>query len=211
MNPYYQDDWVTLYHARWEDVPTELLAPAAVLVTDPPYGIGADSMTLGSRPKWRRVDRGDRRWDDKPPEIAGLLAMERPTIIWGGNYFRLPLSKSWLVWDKQNGDTDYADCELAWTNLNKPVRRIVHRWMGASAHEPEDGRRLHPTQKPVAVMRWCLTLCPPGLVLDPFAGSGTTLVAAKSVGRRSIGVEVEERYCEVAANRLRQSTLGLVA
>ena len=206
MTPYYADDHVTLYHARWEDVPPDLLR-ADVLVTDPPYGIGVTRMTLGNGA--RRIDRGDDAWDDQPADTGALLSMGLPSVIWGGNHLgMLPASTRWLVWDKGTGDNDFADCELAWTNLPGVVKRYFRSWVGANAR---DGGRWHPTQKPEDVMRWCIGLTPPGTILDPYAGSGTTLVAAKSLGRKTIGVECVERYCEVAANRLRQEVLGLVA
>ena len=114
------------------------------------------------------------------------------------------------MWDKDNGQNTFADCELAWTNLPKAVRKFKWRWQGML--QEKGGRdkehRVHPTQKPLALMRWCLSLVPDAeTVLDPFAGSGTTLVAARLEGRKAIGIEINERYCEAAANRLAQRTL----
>jgi site-specific DNA-methyltransferase (adenine-specific) len=103
-----------------------------------------------------------------------------------------------------------ADCEMAWTNLGGPARMFRHYWMGM-LRASEQGTAYHPTQKPVALMAWVLSKCPDGTVLDPYAGAGPTLVAAKSMGRRAIGVEMAEHYCERAANRLRQEVLGLIA
>jgi DNA modification methylase len=131
-------------------------------------------------------------------------------IIWGGNYFNLPPSPCWLVWDKENGNNGYADCELAWTNLDKAVRRLKYRWAGMLQEDMAHKEyRDHPTQKPVAVMKWCILQAPESCltICDPMMGVGTTLLAAKQLGRRCIGVEIEEKYCAASVNRLRQSVL----
>jgi site-specific DNA-methyltransferase (adenine-specific)/modification methylase len=146
------------------------------------------------------------------------LALERPTILFGANHYcsRLPDASRWLMWDKLDGLTskraigfnDQADGELAWSNLGGPARIHRQRWAGAmKSGEDKQTRRRHPTEKPVELMRWCIQQCPAGVVLDPFMGSGTTLRAAKDLGRKSIGVELEERYCEIAAKRLGQEVL----
>jgi site-specific DNA-methyltransferase (adenine-specific)/modification methylase len=123
-------------------------------------------------------------------------------IIWGGNYFQLPPSSCWLVWDKQNGANDFADCELAWTNLAKAVRRIVWQWHGMIRKGNE--KRFHPTQKPVGVIGWCIRQLPneANTILDPFCGSGTTGVACVRTNRRFIGIEIEKRYCDIAVKRI---------
>lgn len=212
MTPYYSDDHVTLYHARWEDVLPSLLR-ADVLVTDPPYGMGWKTPESPNRPKsgWTVVG------DDQPFDPAGLLALGLPTVMFGANHYaeRLPSSPGWIVWDKRHNmpSNDQSDAELAWTNVLTSVRTMRLTWNGGGSLLSENGeaRAIHPTQKPVALMRWVIEKCPPGSVLDPYAGSGTTLVAAKSLNRKAIGVECVEAYCEVAANRLRQEVLGLVA
>jgi DNA modification methylase len=131
-------------------------------------------------------------------------------IIFGGNYFDLPRARCWLIWDKLRGDTCFADGEMAWTNLDKTVRIIRWRWNGFLTEDsnPRD-ERVHPTQKPVAVMHWAIRQAPDScsLILDPWMGSGTTLFAAKLLGRKAIGIEIEERYCEIAARRLSQEVL----
>jgi site-specific DNA-methyltransferase (adenine-specific) len=209
VTPYYQDDHVTLYHSLWEDVDPALLR-ADVLVTDPPYGIDWDGDSTGRGGNKHARIHGD----DRPFDPAPLLAMGLPTVLWGANHFgsRLPDSPSWLVWDKREYDmaNTQADCEMAWTNLGGPARMFRHYWMGM-LRASEQGTAYHPTQKPVALMSWVLSRCPEGTVLDPYAGAGPTLVAAKSMGRRAIGVEMAEVYCERAANRLRQEVLGLIA
>jgi DNA modification methylase len=127
-------------------------------------------------------------------------------IVFGGNYYAMPPSSCWLVWDKDNTG-DFADCELAWTNLHKAVRRLKWRWNGMLQ---ENGgrfkeRRFHPTQKPVPVMRWCIThlgLPPGSTILDPFCGSGSTGVAALQEGMNFIGIEKEAKYVEIARRRI---------
>jgi DNA modification methylase len=175
------------------------------IVTDPPYGIGESNEKNMSRgtlaaPK----DYGSYDWDKSPasPEQIQLIrARSRSQIIFGGNYFELGPTSCWLVWDKQNGDNDFADCELAWTNLPKAVRRIYWRWNGMIRKGQEE--RFHPTQKPEGVMAWTLTHVPDArTICDPFCGSGTTGVAAVKAGRQFVGIERDERYFDVTCRRL---------
>jgi DNA modification methylase len=207
MKPYFEQDGITIFHGDCREVlPT--LGPVDLVLTDPPYGIGTDKMTLGNG--HRRVFRGECSWDSAPADLAPLLALDVPTVIWGGNHFQLPPSRGWLVWDKGTGDNDYADCELAWTNRDAVVRRYFRSWVGANAKEQLDTDRFHPTQKPLALMRWCIEFFPNAqTILDPFMGSGSTLRAAKDLGRKAIGIELEEKWCEVAAKRMSQSVLPL--
>ena len=212
--PYYQDECATIYHGDCRAILPQL--PRADLVlTDPPYGIGE----ARGRNKGRSVlavskDYGVSSWDDAPPDadtLSAVINSAKWSIIFGGNFFDLPPSPCWLVWDKDNGATDFADCELAWTNFGCAARLIRHRWHGMLQEHGGQHKeaRHHPTQKPVPVMQWCLQRAPSGVatVLDPFMGSGSTLVAAKLNGQRSIGIEREERYCEVAVSRLAQGVL----
>jgi DNA modification methylase len=207
--PYYEQDGITIYHGDCREV-LSTLGPVDLVLTDPPYGIGANRMTLGNG--FRRVYRGEVDWDREPADLMPILSLNVPTVIWGGNYFALPPSRCWLVWDKGTGANDFADCELAWTNRDAVVKRYTRSWVGANAKERIDADRFHPTQKPVELMRWCIEFYPDaGVILDPFMGSGTTLRAAKDLGRRAIGIEIEERYCEIAAKRLQQSVLPLMS
>ena len=131
-------------------------------------------------------------------------------IIFGGNYYDLPETKCWLLWDKENGENGFADCEMAWTNLDKAVRRKVHRWNGMLRKGNEE--RFHPTQKPLAVMAWALMQAGDvQTVLDPWTGSGTTLRACKDAGVKCVGIEMQEKYCEIAAQRMLQEVLPLNA
>jgi len=207
FKPYYVDDAVTIYNADCRQV-LPFLPRFDLLLTDPPYGIGADKMTLGNGK--RKIYRGSEEWDSKPPsrwQIEQMIEMATYSILWGGNYFAMPETRCVLVWDKGTGDNDFADCELAWTNLNKVAKKHFQSWVGANAKD-KDSVRVHPTQKPSALMRWCLSLVPDAkTVLDPFMGSGTTLVASKLEGRQAVGIERDERYCEAAVKRLAQKTL----
>lgn len=190
------------------------LAPVDLLLTDPPYGIGEAAGKNKSRGLLAASkDYGNANWDDTPPSrwlLEQAIDKAKYAIVFGGNYFGLPPSSCWLVWDKDNGATDFADCELAWTNMPTAVRRVRWRWQGMLQENMADKEpRFHPTQKPEAVMAWCLTKAPDGVrtVLDPWMGSGTTLVAAKKAGLTAIGIEREEKYCEIAAKRLAQGVL----
>lgn len=175
------------------------------LLTDPPYGIGENNQRNLSRENVAKSkDYGDFDWDNKPASTALLSTARmraRHQIIFGGNYFELPPTTCWLVWDKQNSG-DFADCELAWTNLKKAVRRIYWRWNGMIRRG--DDVRVHPTQKPVGVMKWCIEQLPAEChtILDPFMGSGTTGVAAVQMGRRFIGIERERKYFDIACKRI---------
>ena len=189
------------------DMDTVLPALGAfdLCLTDPPYGIGEARKQNASRSMLATSkDYGCSAWDDKPcsPEqIAVMRASSRNQIIFGGNYFELPPSSCWLVWDKQNGENDFADCELAWTNLSKAVRRIYWRWHGMI--RKGDDVREHPTQKPVGVMEWCLTHVPDARsVVDPFMGSGTTGVACVRRGVPFTGIERHEPYFDIACKRI---------
>jgi DNA modification methylase len=155
------------------------IGPIDLVLTDPPYGIGANKMTLGNGKS--RIYRGENDWDLIPPThstFQKLLDMSDNQVIWGGNYFSLPISRCWFVWDKGTGENDFADCELAWTSRDAVVKKFERSWVGANAKEYDEPRS-HPTQKPVELMRWCMKYFPDShTVLDPFMGSGTTLRAA---------------------------------
>lgn len=176
------------------------------VITDPPYGIGANKMTLGNGK--RRIERGEVDWDSAPPSsdlMAAIMLAASKHIYWGGNYFSMPASRCWLVWDKCTGANSFADCELAWTNLDTVVKKITIPWVGANAKD-ESGERVHPTQKPLQLMRWCIQIAGnPESILDPFMGSGTTGVAAIQMGRKFIGIEREPKYFEIACRRIEQA------
>lgn len=199
----------TLYLGDCRDILPSLPKVDAV-VTDPPYGIGEAAGANKSRRKLAVAkDYGNDAWDNEPvtPDLmAAVRAAGRWNVIFGGNYYDCPPAKCWLVWDKVNGDNDFADCELAWTNLPKAVRRIQYMWNGM-LREKGAQRGDHPTQKPLEVMKWCIghLPAPNDTILDPFMGSGTTGVAAVQMGRSFIGIEREERYFEAACRRIREA------
>lgn len=199
----------TLYNADCREV-LPLLPKVDAVVTDPPYGIGEANKNFASRGKLASADKYERsNWDDRPADPAVLTwALKNSThqIIWGGNYFDLPPTSCVLVWDKMGPANDFADCELAWTNLPKAVRRIRFLWNGCMRRE-RDIERQHPTQKPIDVMKWCIEHLPEPnrTILDPFMGSGTTGVACVKLGRKFIGIEIEPKYFEIACRRIKQA------
>ena len=192
-----------------------LLGKVDAVVTDPPYGIGEGVSKVKTRQRGANSKAAaDQRqyaggeWDSKPASIdhiGAMLEASKHQIIFGGNYFHgLGPTSCWLVWDKQNGSNDFADCELAWTNLPKAVRRIYWRWNGM-IRKGSDIRE-HPTQKPLGVMEWCLTHLPDAeTILDPFMGSGTTLVACAKLGRKGIGIELDPDYFQIACERVQKA------
>lgn len=200
---------ITLHLGDCLDILPSLPKVDAV-VTDPPYGINEAAGKNASRGKLAvSKDYGNDDWDFKPvtPELMNLVrSAGQHAIIFGGNFYDLPPTSCWLVWDKENGASDFADCELAWTNLPKAVRRIKFMWNGMlRAHGEPRGD--HPTQKPVGVMKWCLGHLPStaATILDPFMGSGTTGVAAVKMGRKFIGIERVEKYFDAACRRIAEA------
>lgn len=193
----------TLYLGDCRDILLTLEVVEA-LVTDPPYGISEARNNNASRSRLAQSkDYGKSNWDDRTAdeELSLAISKVRSAIIFGGNYYVLPPTSCWLVWDKMNGNNDFADCELAWTNLPCAVRKISWQWHGMIRQGNEE--RYHPTQKPLGVMEWCLTHIPNATqVLDPFMGSGTTGVACVKMGRSFIGIEIDEGYFDIACRRI---------
>lgn len=178
-------------------------------VTDPPYGIGEAAGKNKSRGKLAvSKDYGNDAWDNSAIDaelLQQVMACARWVIVFGGNYYAMPPASCWLVWDKENGATDFADCELAWTNLPKAVRRIRYMWHGMLRANGET-RGDHPTQKPVGVMKWALGhLIDAHSVIDPFMGSGTTGVACVALGLTFTGIEREQKYFDIACRRIEEA------
>jgi site-specific DNA-methyltransferase (adenine-specific) len=202
---YYREsnpDLVILHGDCLEILP--LLPKVDLVVTDPPYGLGK-KMQGGT---WGKADKYSEMWAwDKLPDESVIfhLASMNQAIIWGGNYFKLPPSRCWLVWDKQNAVCTCADAELAWTNFDMPVKRLSHP---VRRHNYD-----HPTEKPLRLIKWSIQQCKywdvANTILDPFLGSGTTLVACKELNRNGIGIEISEKYCEIAKKRLCATTKSL--
>ena len=203
MTPYYQQDGITIYHADCADVlPSIDPADVDLLLTDPPYGIGMDTNYAG-----RMHYSGAARWvdqnvanDEHPFDPNALNGFDR-RMIWGANYFtdQLPVG-SWLIWRKRGMSPVLSDCEMAWHNLGG--KRVTWLETNHKATKARDGH-LHPTQKPVALMRWILEQWtkPGDLVLDPYMGSGPIAQACFELGRRYIGIEIVEEYCQITVER----------
>lgn len=188
-----------------------------LIITDPPYGINICSNgSIGGGKLAKAKDYGVQNWDKSIPSKECFEEMKRVSknqIIFGGNYMTdyLPSSSCWIVWDKDKGGCDFADCELAWTSFNTAVRKFKYKWQGMLQEEMGlfKEKRLHPTQKPVALGRWLLDKYAKkgDKVFDPFAGSGSFLVVCKQLGFEFVGCEKEKKYCEIARKRLQQENL----
>ncbi len=220
--PYFHDEaaGITIYCGDCRDILPAIPSESVGLVlTDPPYGMAMDTKNS------ERWVKGTSKWvknynwdpvagDSEPFDPAPLLRFKR-AVLFGANHYasRLPDSGGWLVWDKR-GDmqvqSTLSEGELAWTNLGSGVRLYRHKWFGL-VRDSEIGDHFHPTQKPVTLMTWILMKWtkPGDLVLDPYMGSGPIAKACHVTGRRYIGIEIEERYCEIAVRRLQQSVLPL--
>lgn len=179
------------------------------VVTDPPYGInmGGGFSGKGIAGNRRQYNRSD--WDLSRPDsevFEDILGASDTQIIWGGNYFTdlLPVSGKWLFWDKCQTMPTYSDGELAWTTISgDAVKQFTYNGCGMLAKEKN---RVHPTQKPVALMQWCLGFLPNAkTILDPFMGSGTTLVACVKEQRKGIGIELDPDYFDIACKRVEEA------
>lgn len=220
MQPYYAHAGIEIYHGDCRDILPALREKPALVLADPPFGerLFNRYRTGGTRSRATIADDLMHcEGNEQPFDPSHILALQTSTVLWGANYYtdKLPLVSSWLVWDKREGGTsdDNADCEMAWTNLGGPARLFSHKWRGMIKASERDEQRLHPNQKPVALMRWCLTrarLERGALVLDPYMGSGPVAQACKEMGYRYIGIELVESYCEAAALRLQQEVMELV-
>lgn len=215
MKPYYSHGGITIYLGDCREILPSL--SAATIVSDPPYGMALASRSgVGRSKAATALDSYEIIGDDAPFDPAFIVDYFPQVILWGANHYasRLPDARCWLVWDKREGGTsdDQGDCELAWTNLAGPERLFSHRWRGMIKASERGMRRVHPTQKPVELMQWCIAKTGNHTaIVDPFMGSGTTLVAAKNLGRPAIGIEIHEPYAEIAARRLSQEVLDFGA
>lgn len=210
----------TIYCGDCAEVMSTFSSPEInAVISDPPYGNGYQ--VNKERPRVAGLDWGSKppenhkaEWvgcnDDKPFDPLPWLDFPE-VILWGANHFasRLPDASKWLVWNKLCGKTptNFSDCELAYTNLPGSVKIFDHLWRGlvrAGEENIINGPKVHPWQKPLALMRWCVSMTE-GLVLDPYMGSGTTGVACLDLGREFIGIEIEEHYFEIACERLAEA------
>ena len=215
MSLYYDHAGIQIYHGDCRDILPHL-PKVDLILADPPYGVGRDKGFGGFGGFGTPIARKQYpdAWDEDRPSreaFAAILLATDLTILWGGNFFAdlLPRSTHWIVWDKKNTMPTFGDCELAWTSSKrKSVKKYEVEWNGLIGKE---GHRHHPTQKPEKLMSLCIQdySKPSDIILDPYLGSGTTLVAAKNLGRKAIGIEIEERYCEIATQRLSQEVMAL--
>jgi len=223
LKPYYQDKWVTIYHGDCREILPSLDVKVDLVLTDPPYGIDLKHKNLGSKrayrsydPNCRSIDWGAIKGDNEQFDPSFLLHFNN-IILWGANHYssKLPDSHFWLAWDRKcerAADNDATDVELAWVKglPYKTVRIFRHMWTGFQRDSEVGEKHLHPTQKPVELFKWCLNWFPKcNIILDPFSGSSPVLRAAKDLNRYSIGIEIEEKYCEIAAKRCSQEVMEL--
>ena len=206
--PYYRDDAVVIFNADCKEIVPHI-PKADLLLTDPPYGIGKDGQSQSTGGHGGRKAYDFLGWDGMRPERSlfdMLTAKTGAQIIWGGNYFAdmLPAHGKWLVWDKGQR-INQSDGELAYTSMDGALRIYTLNRVALM----QDGAQ-HPTQKPLALMKWCIGLAGDvQTILDPFSGSGTTGRAAKDLGRKAVLIEMNEAYCEISARRMRQEVLPL--
>jgi site-specific DNA-methyltransferase (adenine-specific)/modification methylase len=225
MRPYYDAGGITIYYGDAREILPGLEMTPDLILTDPPYGICLDTANKSRQRGFRMTSKGMsgdcKDWpriegDDKPFDPALLLGRTKNMILWGGNHYasRLPDSRCWMVWDRKDGRAGgtVTDAELAWTSgLPYSTNRIFrHVWSGWQRDSENAEPHLHPAQKPVKLMEWCLSFFPDAIcVLDPYTGSGPVLRAAKNLGKRAIGIDSAEWCCEAAALRLSQEVMIL--
>jgi DNA modification methylase len=210
IKPYYEEDGIAIYHGDCREILPHVSAD--VLVTDPPYGIALSSNWGGEFGDLKVA--GDENTDARDAVLA--LWAPRPAIVFGSWRVARPAdTRALVIWDK-GGRCGMGDLSIPWKPSFEEIYVLGSGFIGrrdegiirdAAPPASRASGRLHATEKPESLMRKLLRKCPPGVVLDPFMGSGTTLRAAKDLGRRAIGIELEEKYCEVAANRMRQRVL----
>jgi DNA modification methylase len=203
---------ITLYLGNCKEILHTIKEEVDLILCDPPYGMnfkcGSATGKLASHILWRNIIGDNESFDP-----TFLLDSNKPTVLWGGNWFsnKLPPMSGWLVWDKKRPDTlDQATCELAWTNCVKGVRRFAHLWNGM-IKESEQGESYHPAQKPVALMSWVLELRwlrDSNMILDPYMGSGSVGVACVRSRRKYIGIEIDKEYFETAKRRIQRELIN---
>jgi len=213
LNRIYQGDCLPLM----KEIPDKSID---LVITDPPYGIGEaagknknrSGPAFGKPGSWvDSKDYGTLNWDNTPAtneQIKEIFRISKNQIIFGGNYFTLPPSPCWIVWDKDNGGNDFADCELAWTSFKSAVRKFTYKWNGMLQEDMNHKEeRIHPTQKPVKLFEWIIkNYAKEGdVICDPFFGSGSCLVACVRMGHPFIGFEKEQSYFDAAQIRIKKA------
>lgn len=179
------------------------------VITDPPYGIGErwNKEVVGKNGKTKLWGNGSNNWDKRTIDDEFIMSLANyPSIIWGGNYYPLPPVRGWLIWDKIQKFSG-GDFEMAWTNLNIPPRVYRLSRIDAYVNHAETPKQ-HPTEKPLELMKWCLSFLPKNItILDPFMGSGTTGVACVQTGRNFIGCEIDPTYYAIAERRIAEAQM----
>ena len=187
-------------------------------IVDPPYGINMDGGKIGGGVLAKQAVYTKKNWDLSAPTLVYFEQLRRVSknqIIWGANHFisRIALdSHCWIVWDKQNGNNNFADCELAWTSFNTAVRKFEFRWQGMlQGNMKNKETRFHPTQKPVALYEWLLTnYAKEGdKILDTHLGSGSSRIAAYNMGFDFVGCEIDKDYFEKEEERFREHSMQI--
>lgn len=211
IEPYFRTDNGVLYCADCLEVMKHIPEKSIDLVlTDPPYGIDIHNKNKSRGKLCDAKDYGIIEWDKRIPkkEIFDIMFLiSKNQIIFGGNYFieYLKNSSCWIVWDKVNYSNDFADCELAYTSLGSAIRMFKFQWNGMLQGDMKNKQiRVHPTQKPIQLMEWCLCNYSNKLdsIINPFLGSGTTAVACEKLNLKWIGIELSEKYCAIAKKRI---------
>ncbi len=215
MQPYYRSAGITIYHGDCREVVSSLDLALSV-VSDPPYGIayrGGGGGNLIHSKRYRKP--ANIVGDNEPFDPSLVLSFPRVGLFGAQHYYdRLPAGGTFHVWDKRGDYKPFstADVDCFWVNHKCPARKLRCVWRGLCRETEANQRIEHPTQKPIKVMAWAIELLGgEATILDPYMGSGSTLIAAKQLGREAIGIEIEERYCEIAAKRLAQSVLDFEA
>jgi len=213
MTPYFERDGITIYCGDCLEVMPQLAGPMDLCLTDPPYGIGicGNANHFGIATYASRQATNE-TWDNQIPTkevFRHIFRLSKNQIVFGANYFweYFYSSQCYIIWDKRGNlpDVPFCDMEFAWTSfVTKPSKRYLVIQHGFITDSKED--RVHPTQKPLILFTRIMNDFSDlnHLILDPFMGSGTTLVAAQNEGRRAIGIELSEEYCRIAVDRLRQ-------
>jgi len=174
-------------------------------IVDPPYGIGASEMQMGNNAK-KKWSKG-KSWDNETPSAEywqELFRVSKNQIVWGGNYFELPLTKSWLIWDKNNGESGFADGEMAWTSFNKPMRIKKIHWTGSASNWEDTNGKIHPTQKPVKLYKWLLEnyAVKGDKILDTHGGSMSIAIACHDYGFGLDICELDKEYFDAGVKRV---------